>query len=219
MSYFFYGSPRIAQSGRLEQYGLFNFVIGRFVLVHPDQQILNTVKKLFSSRYQLILCSIHSAKNFNPELIDNTVCYNWSTHSQSTMRATRFPEFDILPIECDELLECEAIDTQEQIWLDKEYFWCACTYIDLLTKDISRIGSHYHKFLDEELPMYASQLFNSADSSNNVCDLRKKIYSVIYQNFNFTEAEHEIKSILEKHQKNCYGHEDIKKINISIDRL
>ena len=217
LPYFFYGSAKKDTSGRTQQYGLFNFVIGRFVLVHHDRAMLDAVKKLFSSRYQLILCSLHTAENFSDGLIDNLVCYNWTMCNVSTIRATRFPEFDIDPFECKQLIELEAFDTQEQIWKDRIYFWMVSSYVALLTNDVQRLGI-YHKFIMEELPFFASAEFIAQDRSASIFDLRQQIYSVFYQTFDFKEAENKIQPILKNYATNSHGTTDIKTLDLSIDR-
>jgi hypothetical protein len=217
--YFFFGSALRHESGEIKQYGLYNFVIGRFVLIHHDPLILNTVKKLFSSRYQLILFCLHTAENFSDELIDNQVCYSWSIHSEYSLRSTRFPEFDTDPIECRRLLELDtAVDEQEQIWKDRDYFWMVACYVKFLTKDIGKLGlGNYHTFISEELPFYASTEFNTIDQPNLIVELRQKIYSTFYQNFDREAAESQIKMILENIKEKSHGIINIADLDLSIN--
>ena len=218
MSYFFYGSPYVKQQGNTEQHALFNFVVGRFVVVHPDQHLLNTVKNLFSSRYQLILCSLHTAKNFHADIIDNSICYNWTMSNAHMMRATRFPEADAVPFACDYLLELDNIDTQEKIWMDREYFWYACTWIYAITNFVNPAWNH-DRFIDREMLVYADPGFVSCDQSYNIDSLRQQVFSIIYQTFDFAEAEKKIRSVIEQHERYFDAWKiDIKKINLSIDR-
>jgi hypothetical protein len=216
-AYFFFGSAYGGDSGPSRQYGLYNFVVGRFVLVHHDQMILNTVKKLFSSRYHLILCALHTAQNFSDNLIDNSVCYNWAIHNASSLRATRFPEFDIDAFPCELLMELDEFDKGEQIWKDREYFWMAACYVALLTKDIARLG-RYHSFISEELPIYASKAFGDIDSPNAIFQLRHEIYRQCYQIFDFAKAETKIQLLVKNFHANHYSIGDLSRLDLSIDR-
>ena len=217
MSYFFHGSAYPREPHVIKQYGLYNSVIDRFVLTHHDPRILNGVRKLFSSRYHLLLCSLHTAENFSHGLIDNLICYNWSMRSSSNLRVTRFPQFDVDPISCEHLIELGSIDQQEQIWKDREYFWMAAQYVWYFVDHIWELGQ-YHPFINEELPIYASDEFRSTDQVNLPVELRNKIYAVFYRTFDSTVAEAQIKLILEDAKKHYWGTDGLK-LDLSIDKI
>jgi hypothetical protein len=59
-------------------YGLYDPYSKRFVYTHSNKHILAHTAFLFSSRYELWLCNIAVAENFEPNIIDNDVAQNWS---------------------------------------------------------------------------------------------------------------------------------------------
>ena len=59
-------------------YGLYNSVVDCFILVTPDLDKADKLKTILNSRYDLILVELSAADNFTLNLIDNTVCTDWS---------------------------------------------------------------------------------------------------------------------------------------------
>lgn len=217
MSYFFVGCARPDESGRPRQYALYNYVVGRFVVTHFDVHVLNTVRKLFSSRYQMILCDLHDAKNFRPDLVDNMCCYNWGVRNSASMQATRFPEFDQRTFACEELVERGPLDENELIWIDREYFWCACSYVTLLTNETYRLGV-YNQFISEEMLALAGDSLDTSQFLDPITTLKQQIYSAFYNEFDFDKAQDRIKAAVRNYRNTRHGHNDIETLDLSIDR-
>lgn len=70
--YFFWGC------GKLVQYGLYSPVTERILFVDDDIDVLEYVMFLMSSKIRLLIVPLHTATNFNINLIDNTCCTQWS---------------------------------------------------------------------------------------------------------------------------------------------
>jgi hypothetical protein len=96
--YFFYGAA-IDNPGQYCQYGLYNPVLDCFVLVHSDLSMLRLLLKLFSSRYYLILCRLDLAQNFDKNLLDNSVCINWTVENSDQFLFTKIQNFTSKEIE------------------------------------------------------------------------------------------------------------------------
>lgn len=211
MSYFFFGSAKINDLGQAVQYGLFDPVTGRFVLVHADKEILRQVAKLFSSRLALRLCDLSGAENFCKDLIDNSVCLQWGLDHAMDLAPTRLLHFDRAPWPCARLQEIGSVDQDELIWLDRQYFWYTASWVMLFTVDACRIRPN-DAFLQEELPV----LMNI--NKDPVIELRDKIFSSLYRHLDFATAQLHIDQLLHEFAIEFPYYANIKELDLSIDR-
>lgn len=115
-----YGSncdrPRVA---------LYQPVIGRFLFVLDDPELVTEIVYLTSSRYSLYPCDATAAKNYHHNIIDNTCCHNWAPANRQLFSLTT--PYDVKTMPVDELVELgPATDPdleKEQQWLQLVYFW------------------------------------------------------------------------------------------------
>ena len=59
------------------QFGLYFYPKDRFLFVSADEEIINTIRTLLRSKLLLSTLSIYTFDNWNPTIIDNTVCSSW----------------------------------------------------------------------------------------------------------------------------------------------
>ena len=58
-------------------YGLYDVINNRFVVVSTELEVLKRSVLLLSSRVHLYIVPLHQSSNYNPTLIDNHCCQNW----------------------------------------------------------------------------------------------------------------------------------------------
>ena len=73
---FHYGIP----DTKMRHWALYEPASQRFLFASDFQEIdvLQEIRMLCSSRYNLFLCDISSAENYHDGILDNTCCENWS---------------------------------------------------------------------------------------------------------------------------------------------
>jgi len=78
--HFHYGCP----STKIKHWALYEPASQRFLFTsdHQDLDILQEIRTLCSSRYNLFLFDISTAENYHPNIMDNTSCENWSIHKE-----------------------------------------------------------------------------------------------------------------------------------------
>ena len=75
IDYFDYGLPPDNESN---VYGLYSYSLDRIIAIHHNTDLMKQVMVLLSPKIRLQIINLSSAKNFSPNIIDNSVCYNWS---------------------------------------------------------------------------------------------------------------------------------------------
>ena len=115
-TYFRLGLPRDSNSPHL---ALYQPVLDRFLLVLDDLEIAQEVRLLANGRYVLHVCDLRTAVNYTANLIDNTVCQNWSLSNPQDILVWRDFLGQITAVEsCCELGAVPEHDVgTEQQWL------------------------------------------------------------------------------------------------------
>lgn len=115
-TYFRLGLPRDTQSPHL---ALYQPVLDRFLLVLDNLAVAREVRMLASGRYALHICDLRSARNYTPNLVDNTVCSQWSLSNPQDISVWRDFLGEITSVDlCQELGPVQNFDTStEQQWL------------------------------------------------------------------------------------------------------
>lgn len=107
---------------------LYQAVTDRFYLALDDLGIAQEIKKVMSSRYDLWICRIDQADNYQTNLIDNDCCMLWSLgNKQDIMVSKPFP-CTVTMIEhlvpADELCEQDLTHVfDEQSYMHLVKFW------------------------------------------------------------------------------------------------
>lgn len=185
-SYFFHGAA-VDNPGLYRQYGLYNPMLDCFVLTHSDSTMLQLLSKLFSSRYYLTLCRLDLAQNFNKNLIDNSVCTNWTVGNTDQILFTKIQSFTSKEIVVSQLKEkTHLVSTEDLLIQDLEYLFAAAAWLNLLEHQKYRKQLWpvvYSNF--EEIPLDQHGL-SEQHPYKEFCD---KIYKIIYTEFEFDRAQ------------------------------
>jgi hypothetical protein len=121
--YFDWGMPSTNQE---HQFGLWEPVLDRFLLVGVDPQNINDLRMIASSRYLLFVCDLSEAANYTPNLLDNSCCENWTLSNKKSIELGKFARH-INPVKVEELILCHSnIEwnvESEKSWLLFAYHW------------------------------------------------------------------------------------------------
>jgi hypothetical protein len=178
-TYFFWGC------GEPIQYGLYSPVADRLVCVRKDYELFEYIVFLMSSKIRLLIVPLHLSPNFNPDLIDNTCCTQWSIVNwppQALSRRFAFPETreNFIVDTCGDLIEKpnkDLTDIQNFIFLS-----CQAVQLFKFSKNYQyRIFSNLVK-----LP------FNDFD---RVKDLEIECFRNIYIDNDYNSVKEKVKQI------------------------
>lgn len=161
---------------------------------------------LFSSRYSLHVCRLDSAENFGKNLIDNESCFNWSPESTQGIGFTRFLSFDEHVHDIQKLRHHEDTPELELLYQDREYLWAAAKYIRMF--ETGSLDLRYKSWIEEDL----REFVDLPISAHPVAELKNKIFSIIYHEFDFESAKQAIKEISKE-----FDYCDIENIDLRID--
>jgi hypothetical protein len=200
--FFSYGSA-VPTVSKYIQYGLYNPISDCFVITSDNNNALTTVAKLFSSRYNLILCRLDLAENFESNLVDNSVCLQWTLENASDSRFTVLPQFDAPPVEVKKLIPATTMLKPDDLLI------CDQLYLLFALDCVNKIENH--KEYKELVGYNHSGLVDLVDLPfvppvSQRMQLRKEIYNIIYKTFEFEQAKHAISTVLDKY--------DTKQLNI-----
>lgn len=96
IKFFEYGCPA---DSSLAHYGLYQPVLDRFVFTVDDLEIAQEIKLLMASRFGLYIFDLTQADNYQPNLIDNICCENWTVDNKKIIKITQsYREFSVLPV-------------------------------------------------------------------------------------------------------------------------
>jgi len=192
--YFFYGSAVYNEAkNHYIQYALYEPISDRFVLTSKSEEVLKLLAILFSSRLKLFVCELHYASNFNPNLIDNSCCLNWTIKDKEkfiiSASVNEFVDTSIYTVK--KLVEANNINSFELILSNQEYLLASVHWVSDSEK-----GDIFHNhipFFQNELQLnsYVNLPLKLSSSSEKM----KKIFDIIYSEFNFDVAKEKIKSL------------------------
>jgi hypothetical protein len=191
---FSYGSPQTRpKESDYCQYGLYNPVADCFVLVHDNLIALTVLSLLFSSRYVLIVCRLDMATNFNPTLVDNTVCLDWTMANASDSSFTKFPQFNVESYVVKELKNKSIeLGSTDLLMQNQSYLMYALRCVEFLERNTDRFNKlELHQLVD--IPFIPSEINYPGTR------LRKAVYNTIYKTFDFVQAKDIIKQITSKY--------------------
>lgn len=126
IKYFDYGCPA-DQSGR--QYGLYQPALDLILFTIEDRDLARDLQLVMSSRYGLYLYDLTSAKNYQPELVDNACCRNWTVSNKDRVEVTHSYSISGPEITVDQLIPVIeqkkiSIDLDsEQAWMHLALYW------------------------------------------------------------------------------------------------
>lgn len=204
-SWFFYGSPAAVSQPKFTQSALYSPVLDRFIVVFDDQDILRKISLCWSNRCQLVLCELAEASNFATNLIDNSVCLDWTMADTNQLKWTRFPDFNKPAYRVQELLPTtDPVPQNELIIQNIEYIWASITWLWI---EKNQLRSKLH-VIPPNLMCWLGMPYALPDNF----DIAQQIGHTIYTELNFAKAQEKIQKIF-----NQYEHSDFSKINLRIN--
>ena len=105
--------------------GLYQPVLGCFLLTLCDAQQAREIMLLASARYSLYLVDLTCAKNYQPNVIDNDCCQNWTISNKEDISIGMSDQGNNI-IGAKELMLCSNQDLdikQEKKYLQLTYFY------------------------------------------------------------------------------------------------
>ena len=197
--YFFYGSAdKDKNENHYAQYGLYDPISNRFVLVSKFYEALNTVAMLWAGRLSLRICKLHSADNFEPTLIDNSCCTSWAISNLEDMQIFRGlkSNIDTKVFPVSHLVLAEP--TGPELIVDNLEYLMA-TYI--WTTDEERrfwLMSLTDPFYQTELSI-SSYVELPLNLSPTACDI-KKVHNIIFTGADFSTVKEQVESVLKSYK-------------------
>lgn len=197
--YFFYGSAISRPGQGFSQYALYEPISDRFVMTSQFPNSLVTVLRLFAGKASLRLCRLSSAVNFNPTLLDNTCCLNWTIADKTNLVVSRGIDnhitadiYDVTELTASkELVEPELI-VENQEYLFAVYNWTTFEerrdWLLLATDGFFETENDLCSMI--ELPMEISQTTK---------DLQE-VYNIIFTELDFSAAKERVETILMKYK-------------------
>jgi hypothetical protein len=188
--WFFYGC---ADNDSTPAYALYEHVSDCFFLIHHNRDLLYQLVPLFSSRYILNVCLLNSAANYRYDLLDNSVCKNWTIANKFQIPFAKFPRPGTL-IET-ELLVPKSSSNPWNFENEQSYLMAACAWLQLLDieQNKKRDGEDFYQ------SSYSVPGCPIPDMWSKVrCDLTK----ILYTEFDVDKAENKINQLFETHELN-----------------
>jgi hypothetical protein len=194
--WFFYGIP-----GNDEPvYGLYEPVHDIFFLIHTDLATIKKLVLLFSSRFTLHIVEVSAAMNYSKNLLDNTVCHQWSIDNKKGFPITRFPDADriINPIRLVE-------NNPEIPWNFEEeqlYLMAACKWIEEGIVPLMQLHAAHIERLKSTGDYEADLFIHTAPNvpfKEGYLNTIKMIESIIHLEFDLSKADQEISQLLDKY--------------------
>lgn len=102
------------------QFGLWEPVLDRFLVIVVDPEIINDLRMVASSRYLLFACDLSLADNYTPELIDNSCCENWTLSNKKDIRFSKLAQHNTPTPVCKLIANTTVSDWNidlEKTWL------------------------------------------------------------------------------------------------------
>ena len=125
--YFFYGCP--GENDLRPMYALYLPITESFLICTTEWRTVNKLKMLLSSKYTLHLVELTSAKNYHHNIIDNSICENWSFAEKAQLPINELPGLD-MPIYTSQL--CASTGTVDIDWIkEKKYAMMCAHWIEL----------------------------------------------------------------------------------------
>ena len=184
--YFFYGYPKYKNENI---YALYQPVTDCFLLCTSNLHTANNVKILLSSKYSLYTVKLNSASNYQPNIIDNTCCENWTLSNRDEMLINRIGR-GTPTVEAQEL--CATSPKISVDWShEKKYAMLCCHWFDKLdchTTDGEKLANLIN--LDPSLKEID---FNK---------IKSQIFYLLYRGRDVLSVQHEISQLVNEHVKN-----------------
>ena len=141
----------------IAHWALYEPVYDRFLFTSDVQDlvILQEIRMLCSSRYNLILCDLSTAENFHWELVDNLCCENWTLD-----HSTKLDLSHVLSAPCDAtiLTPSSELDETQMLCVQQEKNWIQFVnhWIRWIRRDHKDAWEQINEFIEEIFDMQAN---------------------------------------------------------------
>jgi hypothetical protein len=185
--YFFWGSACKNKS----LYGLFSAVADCFLLVTDDLHTVKQLQTVLSSRYELLIVEISCAENYASDLIDNTVCTQWSFMDRTQIKLGKLnvlhDKIFTAKVLCSSTCTLDWFPEQEQ-----KYALMCAYWIKILANQ-----KQYH--------LYDTRTFDNFLSlpeldSNEFEQMSCKIYLLMYLGQDTDRVDQQIQDLVDENQ-------------------
>ena len=183
--WFFYGC---ANDAFTPTYALYEHVSDCFFLVDTDEKSIKELAVLFSSRYQLSVCQLNTAHNYLPELMDNTVCVDWTLTNKHDIPIARFPRPHLI-VSVESLVEKSHYNLPWNYNNEQNYLMAAKHWLSHPALN-NGYPSHWGDFY------YTSSAVPGAPFENRFSAVLSQIKKIIYQEFDLQIAHQKINQLL-----------------------
>jgi hypothetical protein len=193
VKYFHTGCP---PDNRMPLYGLYSVVHDCFLILYFDLDTVCRIKALWSSRYNLYIVQVNCADNFEPNLVDNSVCTNWGfSNSYDIDVFNYFSDKNWKPVLAKTLVGkkgTKQVDEKDLDLLHNMLGW-----LNLLAE--IRHVEYQYTFADQMLNYYL-ELPDIFESQKRFMNIEKQIGKVLYIENNLDTANNKIQDIIKSNQ-------------------
>jgi hypothetical protein len=184
--YFEFGKPYFPD--RQQHWAFYEPVFGRFLFTSSstDIGILQEIRMLCSSRYNLILCDLQTADNYNINLIDNLCCENWAMTNQVDITDIMTHHYDynvetLIPVNADQ----DPQILREKTWIQFVNYWVNWKRTRLFCNHWENISSFVETVFDIKI-------------DDHQHELNQKIQLELYLGRDIASTQHNIIQHVEK---------------------
>lgn len=195
--YFFYGSADYNEFSEIKsQYALYDPISERFVLTSKFSHVLHTVSLLWSGRLSLRLCSLHNAKNFRDDLVDNTCCTNWSLKNKEDILIARPISTHITQevYKVHEIVPSENLIDDELILENREYLMATYHWISPAESGKAVYFNKSDHFYRTEFELQG--LIDLPIELTPSAKMLRQIHNIIFAEPEFSIAKEKIESLI-----------------------
>jgi hypothetical protein len=139
---------------KLKHWALYEPTLDRFLFVSGQQEvrILNEIRMLCSSRYNLFLCDISVADNYCHDLVDNTCCENWSILDGVDNTLLLASPIDVHTLISQSITETQyPIIQQQKNWIQLVSYWVEWINLRCYYKQYETIDYFIEQLFDTKL--------------------------------------------------------------------
>lgn len=186
---FFWGYPGNSTEPHL---GLWEPVANRFLLTLSSTKKARVIKMIASARYNLLVCDLRSADNYQENLLDNTCCESWTVNNKKAIVISK-PYAHNQPIAVDNLVCVEPGDqhdyVKEKSWLYLCYHW-----LTVLEKLKDEDWYQQDRFIKK---IFSTELQNQGpDYFDKIALVENHILRTLYLGQDLDQINHDIESFI-----------------------
>lgn len=178
-------------------YGLYCPYNKRFVYLNTNRHVLAHTAFMFSSRFELWLCRIDCAENFEPNIIDNEVAQNWSIDFDGNAAVGARSIFSARhTVEVPLLKYAGKVEVPIAALEDIEYVRYVINLFARIRANIEQ--PRYDDYSHEIDFVYSSTVHPPFESTR--ANFFAKVFETVYLESNFAQAKNKIEALNNEYQ-------------------